>query len=204
MSPSAPERRLARLEWTVVRRLDGLLQGDYRTLFRGHGLDLADIREYTFGDDVRHIDWNVTARLDAPYVREFHEDREITAHFLLDLSPSVEFGTADRRKRDLLMDCTGVLAMLSRRHETLAVRLVDPRENELPDVGPLILTDSETGEQLWVNTHDGGFRKRLSEAARRREERLTAAFARASVDVLTLRTDEDLVRSVVRFAYARK
>ena len=116
MSPSAPERRLARLEWTVVRRLDGLLQGDYRTLFRGHGLDLADIREYTFGDDVRHIDWNVTARLDAPYVREFHEDREITAHFLLDLSPSVEFGTADRRKRDLLMDFTGVLARLLTRH----------------------------------------------------------------------------------------
>ena len=65
------------------------------------GLDLADIREYAFGDDVRHIDWNVTARLDAPYVREFLEDREITAQFLLDLSPSVDFGTADRRKRDV-------------------------------------------------------------------------------------------------------
>jgi len=76
MSPSAPERRLQRLEWTVVRRLDGLLQGDYRTIFKGQGLDLADIREYAFGDDVRHIDWNVTARLDAPYVREYLEDRE--------------------------------------------------------------------------------------------------------------------------------
>src|SRR5213080_2274599 len=116
MSPSAPERRLARLEWTVLRRLDGLLQGDYRTLFRGHGLDLADIREYTFGDDVRHIDWNVTARLDTPYVREYHEDREINAHFLLDLSPSVDFGTVDRRKRDLLVDFTTVLARLLTRH----------------------------------------------------------------------------------------
>jgi len=291
MSPSTPERRLARLEWTVLRRLDGLLQGDYRTVFRGHGLDLADIREYAFGDDVRHIDWNVTARLDAPYVREFLEDREITAQFLLDLSPSVDFGTADRRKRDLLIDFTGILArlltrhgnrvgatmygahvervvparggriqvlrllnelerrprlerapltslselidaglralkrrslvfvisdffsaqgwedrltMLARRHETLAVRLVDPRENELPDVGPLILTDSETGEQLWVDTHDGGFRSRLTAAARRREQHLAEAFAKAGVDVLVLRTDEDLVRSIVRFAYARK
>src|SRR5438309_8444971 len=246
MSPSTPERRLARLEWTVLRRLDGLLQGDYRTVFRGHGLDLADIREYAFGDDVRHIDWNVTARLDAPYVREFHEDREITAHFLLDLSPSVDFGTADRRKRDLLVDFTAILARLlarhgnrvgatlyasrversiparggrvqvlrilnelekrprlqsapltslsdlldagmrglkrrslvfvvsdffsaagwevgleriARRHETLAIRLADPREDELPDIGTVILTDSETGEQLRVNTGDPRFRE---------------------------------------------
>jgi len=69
-----------------MRRLDGLLHGDYRTLFRGYGLDLADLREYQYGDDVRHIDWNVTARLQTPYVREYHEDREITAWFLLDLS----------------------------------------------------------------------------------------------------------------------
>src|SRR5438093_1590522 len=116
MSPSTPERRLRRLEWTVVRRLDGLLQGDYRTIFKGHGLDLADIREYAVGDDVRHIDWNVTARLDTPYVREYLEDREISAHFLLDLSPSVDFGTVDRRKRDLLLDFTGVLARLLTRH----------------------------------------------------------------------------------------
>src|SRR5438093_9803263 len=116
MSPSTPERRLQRLEWTVVRRLDGLLQGDYRTIFKGHGLDLADIREYAVGDDVRHIDWNVTARLDTPYVREYLEDREISAHFLLDLSPSVDFGTVDRRKRDLLLDFTAVLARLLTRH----------------------------------------------------------------------------------------
>jgi len=291
MSRSASERRLQRLEWTIVRRLDGLLQGDYRTIFKGQGLDLADIREYAFGDDVRHIDWNVTARLDTPYVREYLEDREISAQFLLDLSPSVDFGTVDRRKRDLLLDFTGVLARLltrhgnkvgatiyatrveraiparsgriqvlrilneiedrprlerapltslsdlldagmrnlkrrslvfvisdffstegweerlaqiARRHETLAVRLVDPRESELPDIGPVVLTDSETGEQLRVDTHDRGFRERFTDAARRREERLARAFARASVDVLTLRTEDDMVRAIVRFAYARK
>src|SRR4029450_824962 len=64
----APERVLQRLDWTVVRRLDGLLQGDYRTLFRGNGVDFADLRPYEYGDDVRNIDWNVTARMDAPYV----------------------------------------------------------------------------------------------------------------------------------------
>src|SRR6187399_187047 len=96
--PGNPEAVLRRLEWTVIRRLDGLLQGNYRTLFRGHGLDLADLREYQYGDDVRHIDWNVTARLQVPYVREFHEDREVSAWFLLDLSSSTDFGSRVKKQ----------------------------------------------------------------------------------------------------------
>jgi uncharacterized protein (DUF58 family) len=110
-----PEAFLKRLEWTVIRRLDGLLQGDYRTLFRGQGLDLADIREYQYGDDVRHIDWNVTARLQAPYVREFHEDREINAWFLLDLSASVDFGSRIK-KQAVSAGFVTVLARLLTRH----------------------------------------------------------------------------------------
>src|SRR5258707_14507076 len=97
-SPRKPEQLLRRLEWTVIRRLDGMLHGDYRTLFRGRGLDLADLREYQYHDDVRHIDWNVTARLQTPYVREYHEDREVTAWFLLDLSPSIDFGSAEKKR----------------------------------------------------------------------------------------------------------
>src|SRR3972149_5901677 len=100
MSPSALDldHALRRLEWRVLRRLDGLLHGDYRTLFRGSGLDLADLREYQYHDDVRYIDWNVTARLQTPYVREYHEDREVTAWFLLDLSPSVDFGSQTKKR----------------------------------------------------------------------------------------------------------
>src|SRR2546429_8299402 len=103
---STPERILQRIDWQVVRRLDGLLQGDYRSLFYGYGVDFADLREYQPEDDIRYIDWNVTARMDTPYVRKYMEDREITAWFLLDLSPSVDFGTAtsDREKRDALID----------------------------------------------------------------------------------------------------
>src|SRR5687767_14916587 len=97
----AAENILRRLEWTVIRRLDGLLHGDYRTLFRGFGLDLADLREYQYHDDVRYIDWNVTARLMTPYVRVYNEDREINAWFLLDLSPSVDFGSGQVRKRSV-------------------------------------------------------------------------------------------------------
>src|SRR5438445_13693062 len=111
-----PEQVLRRLEWTVIRRLDGLLHGDYRTLFRGFGLDLADLREYQYHDDVRYIDWNVTARLQTPYVREYNEDREVTAWFLLDLSPSVDFGSQDIKKRAVSTELVAVLARLLSRH----------------------------------------------------------------------------------------
>ncbi len=287
----APSDRLRRLEWTVIRRLDGWLQGDYRTLFRGYGMDLADIREYVAGDDVRHIDWNVTARMDTPYVREYLEDREITAQFLLDVSPSVDFGTATALKRDLLIDFVAVLArlltrhgnrvgavvygrhverviparggriqvlrlvdqlekrprlteapatalaelldrglrgfrrrslvfvisdffstpgwerpltLLARRHEVLAIRLVDPRERELPAIGMVVMNDAETGEHLWVDTSERGFRRRFDDAVRRRDELLAATFRRAGVETLELDTEEDLARSIVRFAQRRK
>ncbi len=109
---TTPERILRRLEWRVIRRLDGLFQGDYRTLFYGTGIDIAELREYQLDDDVRHIDWNVTARMDSPYVRQFVEDREITAWFLLDLTRSMTFGPADRSKEAILIDYVATLARL--------------------------------------------------------------------------------------------
>ena len=291
MSAQEPEVILRRLEWTVIRRLDGLLQGEYRTLFRGHGIDLADIREYEPGDDVRYIDWNVSARMDTPYVRQYLEDREVTAHFLLDLSPSVDFGTIKTLKRDQLVDFVAVLArlltrhgnkigavlyagtvektvpagtgrlqvlrllhevttlprlqsapytsvseliehalrtikrrsviflvsdfftapgwerslgMLARKHEVVAVRLEDPRERELPDIGMVVMNDAETGESVHVDTHDAKFRKRFEAVVQKREAELRGAFARCAVDVLTLSTEEDLVGAVLRFATLRK
>lgn len=286
-----PERVLQRLDWQVIRKLDGLLQGDYRTLFYGYGLDFADLREYQPEDDIRYIDWNVTARMDAPYVRQYHEDREITAWFLLDLSPSVDFGANKYLKRNVLIDLVATMArlltrhgnqvgavfysgrvdrtiparhgrmqvlriindllkqprlptapftnltplletglhsikrrslvfvisdfisepgwdrtlsLLNRKHEVLAIRLWDPREMELPDVGPLIMEDAETGEQLYVDTRDKKFRKRFQEAAQRRSALLSESFKRAGVDALPLSTEEDLVRAIIRFATLRE
>jgi uncharacterized protein (DUF58 family) len=290
---SAPERILQSLEWKVIRRLDGLLQGDYRSLFRGNGVDLVGLREYQPGDDIRYMDWNVTARTDTPYVREYVEDREITAWFLLDLSPSVDFGTVDteRVKRTVLIDFVGTMArlltrrgnrvgamfyggaldrtvparggrdqvlrliddlldqprlprapltdltplldagerivrrrslvfivsdfisapgwerplnLLNRRHEVVAVRLSDPRETELPDVGLLVMEDAETGEQLLVDTHNPAFRRRFAAASEQREADMSRAFKRAGVEALSLSTDEDLVRSIVRMATLRR
>jgi uncharacterized protein (DUF58 family) len=286
-----PVRILQRLDWQVIRRLDGLLQGDYRSLFYGYGVDFADLREYQPEDDIRYIDWNVTARMDTPYVRQYVEDREITAWFLLDLSPSVDFGALDIFKRSILIDFVATLArlltrhgnrvgaifygtkiertiparggrnqvlrlindllnqprlprapftdltpliqgalhaikrrslvfvisdfisvpgwerplsLLNQRHEVMAVRLWDPREVELPDIGPIIMEDAETGEQMYVDTHDKKFRARFAQAARQREATLNEAFKHAGVDGLSLSTEEDLVRAIVRFASARK
>jgi uncharacterized protein (DUF58 family) len=110
--PGEAERLLRRLDFTVVRRLDGLRQGEHRNAAYGAGLDLAELREYQVGDDVRTIDWNVTARMSQPYVRRYHEDREITAWLVLDLSGSTDFGSARQSKRELLIDIAGTLARL--------------------------------------------------------------------------------------------
>jgi uncharacterized protein (DUF58 family) len=112
----SPEAILQMCEWTVLKRLDGLLQGDYRTLFRGFGIDLADLREYQTHDDVRHIDWNVTARMQTPYVRQFTEDREVTAWFLIDRTASMNFGSGEQRKHEVLFDHIALLARLLTKH----------------------------------------------------------------------------------------
>jgi uncharacterized protein (DUF58 family) len=109
---TAPERLLARLEWRVIRRLDGRLAGDHRTAHRGTGTDLVGLREYTEGDDARHIDWNVTARLNEPQLRVFAEDRELTAWLVLDRSASMTVGAPGRGKDDVLSELALVLARL--------------------------------------------------------------------------------------------
>ncbi|HEY6742821.1 MAG TPA: DUF58 domain-containing protein [Lapillicoccus sp.] len=309
-----PERLLRQLEWRVVRRLDGRLQGDYRSLFRGSGLDFTNLREYEPGDDLRHIEWNVTARMDTPYVREYVEDREVTAWLLLDHSASMGFGPVDRQKdlvlaevattlalvltrrgnrigmvlfdqdvervlparsgrdqvlqiADMLLDrrhtraaateppaavsrrgrraraaqgqgrhvtdlgamlnrSAGMirrrslvvvvsdfisepgweqaLARLARRHEVVALQVTDPREDELPDVGSMYVEDTETGEQIFVDTSDGGFRARLKRAADERRAAIEEATRSAGVDLHQIRTDEDLVRSLLRISALRR
>lgn len=107
-----PEALLHRLDWRVLRRLDGQLQGDNRTSFLGAGLDVADLREYQADDDVRRIDWNVTARMDTPFVRQYDEDRDLTAWFLVDRSPSMQFGHTDRTKEVVVAELVTALSRL--------------------------------------------------------------------------------------------
>jgi uncharacterized protein (DUF58 family) len=134
---ATPERILQRLDWQVIRRLDGLLQGDYRTLFYGSGIDFADLREYQPQDDIRHIDWNVTARLNNLYVRQYLEDREITSWFLLDLSPSMRFGPPERPKQGVLIDLVATLArLLTRNGNRVGAILYNTKiERTIPPLG---------------------------------------------------------------------
>ncbi len=137
-----PEQFLKQLEWTTLRRLDGQLQGDYRTWFKGSGLELADLREYQAHDDVRHIDWNVTARMQVPYVREHQEDREMSAWFLVDLSRSTEFGSQNQTKRMLATSFVGTMArLLGRRGNRIGAMLMTGASNSVDHILP-----SKTGK----------------------------------------------------------
>lgn len=111
-----PESILRRLEFKVVRRLDGFLFGDYSGIFYGPSLDLAEVREYQPGDEVRRIDWNVTARMHRLFVRQYREERELTAWLLMDLSPSMAFGTRRQLKRETAAEFAGVAAYIVARH----------------------------------------------------------------------------------------
>jgi uncharacterized protein (DUF58 family) len=309
---SAPDRLLRRLEWQVVRRLDGRLQGAYRTVFRGAGIDFDSLREYNPEDDVRHIDWNVTARLDEPYVRQYTEDRELTAWLVLDRSASMHFGRSPNgehsgrspngehfrrspngehsgrgelgkesvltelavclarlfahggnrigailydnrhqrvipartgrthvlhlaheltkpvavprdgrttdldamlrlaastaRRRSLVfvlsdfiaeVDWEPALTRLSHRHEVVALRIVDPMELDLPDLGLVLVEDAETGEQLLADTSDPLFRRRLLAEVDAREQAVAASMRRAGVTSHRIGTDQDLVEALV-------
>jgi len=287
-----PERILRRLEFKIVRRLDGFLFGDYSGVFYGPSLDLAEVRAYQPGDEVRRIDWNVTARMNEIYVRQYREEKELTAWLLVDLSPSMDFGTVQRFKRQLAIDFAGVaayiitrhgdkvgaigfptqagrvfipprsgreqalrvvhtltsqpsvagggrtdlsdvlhqlrrllrrrslvflvsdfhspggwearLAELGRRHDVIAVRVEDPRERELPDVGGVYFQDPETGQQVWVDTSDRKVRERYRELVVARDAELAQMTRRATVDLLHLSTSGSIVDPLVKFVTFRR
>jgi uncharacterized protein (DUF58 family) len=130
---TAPDRLLHRLEWRVIRRLDGRVQGGIRTPRRGSGLDFAGLRPYVDGDDARHIDWNVTARLDEPQVREFNEDRELTTWLVLDRSASMVVGGPGRGKQDVLAELALILArVLGRNGNRVGAILYDGATRIVP------------------------------------------------------------------------
>jgi uncharacterized protein (DUF58 family) len=287
--PQISEGILKRLDMPVMRRLEGLLQGNYKSASRGDGLDLADLREYQFHDDVRRMDWNATARQGIPYVREYLEDREIPVWLLLDMSPSMRFegvsvskhavltefatlicrlmlsrgnragamifsGRVDRtiparggrlqllqilsaisqhrptqattdlkqvltdaghviRRRSLVFVVSDFisgegweksLTTLSMRHDVVAVRLVDPLEMRMPNLGFLTFQDAESGEQLFVDTNSRDFQASFAALADAREAALRGFFEKAGVDVLELATEDDVLDALLRFADMRK
>jgi uncharacterized protein (DUF58 family) len=291
---TTPERLLVRLEWRVIRRLDGRVAGGYRTAHRGSGTDLVGLREYTEGDDARHIDWNVTARLNEPQLRVFTEDRELTMWLVLDRSASMTVGVPGRGKDDVVGELALVLARLFGRsgnrvgallydtaldhtaldhtaavrivppgtgrrhalriaaelartaggrpgnttdlaamldavaklarrralivvisdfigdgdwgrsllrlvprHEVVALRVLDVADDELPDVGLVVVEDAETGEQLVIDSGDPLLRARLRAGVEERDARLAAGMRRAGVPMHRIGTDADLATALI-------
>jgi uncharacterized protein (DUF58 family) len=289
-----PERLLVRLEWRIVRRLDGRLVGGYRTAHRGAGTDLVGLREYTEGDDARHIDWNVTARLNEPQLRVFTEDRELTVWLVLDCSASMTVGAPGHGKHDVISELALVLARLFGRggnrvgallydtgavrtvppgtgrrhalrigaelarnaelgagqyrgttdlaamldavaklarrralivvisdfigdgdwgrsllrlvprHEVVALRVIDAADDELPDVGVVVVEDAETGEQLVIDSGDPLLRTRLRAAFAGRDAHLAAGMRRAGVPIHRIGTDTDLVTALIEVVASTK
>ena len=131
------ERLLHRLEWTTIKRLDGLLQGDHRTLLRGSGLDFADLREYQVQDDARHIDWMATARMQTPYVRTHLQDRDMTAWLLVDLSGSMRAGHGPRSKHLVALELCAVLSrLLTRRGNPVGALIHRGTQRQFDEVVP--------------------------------------------------------------------
>lgn len=298
-----PIQLLRRLKFKVLRRLDGFLFGDYTGVFYGPSLDLAEVREYQPGDEVRRIDWSVTARTGKIHVRQYREEREITAWVIVDLSASMDFGTRRVLKREAALEfavtaaaivarhgdkvgavvvseagmrtvpagtgrrqivkivqqlqksSTGSrpktpspdpleqalsfinrtlkrralvfvvsdflpsempltpqavppwakpLGRLAYRHEVIAVRISDPAERELPQVGELRVRDPESGQEVWVNTSDPRVRAAHRALVKERDETLKRTLQSIRVDLLELSTAREIVEPILKFTLRRK
>ena len=285
-------RRIRRLELRTRARVEAAFSGQYRSVFKGRGMNFEEVREYQPGDEVRFIEWNVTARLGEvrgeAYVKKFTEERELSVMLLVDISGSGDFGSVDRNKRELAAEVACVLAfsairnndrvglllfsdhvelfvpprrgrrhalrvvreilffeakgrgtdvggalekfnrllhrrsvvflfsdfqapafgkqlgITSRRHDLVALPLVDPREETLPDMGTVRLEDAETGQLLEVATGSKQVREAFASAVRARSEALSSELRRAGVDRVTLRTDCDWLPSLQSFFKARE
>jgi uncharacterized protein (DUF58 family) len=288
MIPGELARKIRILQITTRKVVNDILAGGYTSVFKGRGIEFDEVREYMPGDDVRTIDWNVTARTGRPYVKRYVEERELTVIFLVDLSASGAFGSIHKLKneiaaefcallsfsavknndkvglivftdrvelyvppkkgtthvlrliRDLLnfkpkaakTDLAGALDYLgkvskkravvflvsdfqaegferpmrivSKRHDLIAVPIVDPREVRLPNVGLIELEDAETGEMILVDTSNAAVRKRYERLGRERSERFRELFASMGVDQIEVMTDRDYVPKLVSFFRARE
>ena len=282
METSELLKRVRKIEIKTRGLSKNIFAGEYHSAFKGRGMTFSEVREYQYGDDIRNIDWNVTARHNRPYVKIFEEERELTVMLMIDVSASRNFGTISKLKKNQNTEIAAVLAfsaiqnndkigviffsdkiekfippkkgrthilhiirelidfypedkqtdieqaleymtnsikkrctcfvisdfidehdfahalaIANRKHDVVALRVYDPRENQLPPVGMMYLRDAETGEQMWVDTSDKKLREAYEKYAFVREKELDAIFKRSGVDVANIRSDEDYVRALI-------
>ncbi len=282
METSELLQRVRKIEIKTRGLSKNIFAGEYHSAFKGRGMTFSEVREYQYGDDVRNIDWNVTARHNRPYIKIFEEERELTVMLMIDVSGSRNFGTVSKLKKNQITEIAAVIAfsaiqnndkigvlffsdkiekfippkkgrthilhiirelidftpedkqtdiemalrymtnsikkrctcfvlsdfvdehdfshamaIANRKHDVVALRVYDPRENELPPVGLMYLTDLETNESMWVDTSDKKLRAAYKEYAVGKEKELEHTFRRSGVDVANIRSDEDYVRALI-------
>lgn len=280
--------KIRRLELKTRGLVDAAFAGQYRSVFKGRGMNFEEVREYQPGDEVRTIDWNVTARLGHPYVKKFTEERELTVMLVVDVSASGDYGSVNLSKRELAAEVACVIAfsairnndkvglllfsdhvemfvppkkgrlhtlrmireilffepkgrgtepiealrylnrvltrravvftisdfqaqhferelgITARRHDLIAVPVIDPREEALPDVGIVTFEDAETGEQVEVNTSDASVRSAYAQMIAKQREQLAHLFRRKRIDTISLQTDEDYLPQLQAFFRTRE
>jgi uncharacterized protein (DUF58 family) len=283
MLPKEIIKKIRGIEIRTKRLVNDVFSGEYHSIFKGRGMEFMEVREYQPGDDIRIIDWNVTARYGYPFVKKFKEERELTVIFLVDASSSGQFGTRDRLKEEIAAELCSVLAysatknndkvgmviftdriekyvppkkgryhvlrlirevlyfrpenkgtdinlaleflgrvikrraivflisdflsgefeklirIANKRHDVIAVRITDPRELELPDVGFLELEDAETGEQILIDTKDPNIRKSFSDTAYRERSILDRMFRSMDLDNIQILTDKPYIEPLMGF-----
>jgi len=260
-----------------------IFSGEYHSAFKGRGMAFSEVRDYNIGDEVRTIDWNVTARFNEPYVKIFDEERELTVMLIIDVSGSEDFGWQDKTKKDLALELAAVLSFSAisnndkvgaifvsdkvekyiapqkgkrhaliilrefieiqptskgtnisealkffrntqkkrsiafvisdfmdqndfmeglkvtrKKHDMIAVRLVDEAESELPDMGIVQLFNSETGETTWVNSNSQQAKQTHAENFQKFENKLANEFKKSGIDFVSLSTGEDFVKPLVQ------
>lgn len=282
METSELLKRVRKIEIKTRGLSRNIFAGEYHSAFKGRGMTFSEVREYRYGDDIRNIDWNVTARYNHPYIKIFEEERELTVMLMIDVSGSRNFGTVSKLKKNQITEIAAVIAfsaiqnndkigvlffsnkiekfippkkgrshilhiirelidfqpedkatdiaraleymtnsikkrctcfvisdfidergfehaltIANKKHDVVALRVYDQRENELPPVGLMYLTDAETGEHMWVDTSDKKLRENYKRYAFEREQGLENSFKRSGVDVANIRADEDYVRALI-------
>ncbi len=280
-------KKIRRLELRTRRLVDSMFAGSYHSVFKGRGMNFEEVREYNPGDEIRSIDWNVTARMNAPFVKKFTEERELTVMLVVDVSASGDFGSVESSKRELAAEVASILAfsaiqnndkvglllftdqvelfihpkkgrmhtlrliremlyfkpqrrrtniaaaldylnkvvtrravvflisdfldenysrplaVAARRHDLIAIPVVDPGEDDLADVGLVTLEDPETGEQIDINTSSRALRGAYLALEDRRKKKIDQEFSKLGIDMIPLRTNEDYL-PVLRAFFDRR
>ncbi|MBL4561136.1 MAG: DUF58 domain-containing protein [Bacteroidales bacterium] len=281
METSELLKRVRQIEIKTKGLSRNIFAGEYHSAFKGRGMTFSEVREYQYGDDIRNIDWNVTARYNQPYVKLFEEERELTVMLMIDVSGSREFGTISKLKKNQITEIAAVLAfsaiqnndkigliffsdkiekffppkkgkshilriirelidfkpehrntdissalryltqvikkrcttflisdfidddfenaltIANKKHDVVALKIFDKREQEIPSIGLIKLKDAETGEYSWIDTSNKKVRENYAKWWRNNDKLVTEMFKKSGVDVANIRTDQDYVRSLI-------